>query len=85
MIRQPEFVTREVFEEAKQVLGKKKPELDLSPAQLVSFTEGLCAQIMHTGSYDNEPATIEVLEKFITESEYENDISENRKHHEIYQ
>jgi hypothetical protein len=84
MIRQPEFVTREVFEEAKQVFGKKKPDLDLSPARLISFTEGLCAQIMHIGSYDEEPATIRVLDQFIAESEYKDDISENRRHHEIY-
>ena len=84
MIRQPEFVTVDVFESAKQALSKKRPELDLSLSRLVSFTEGLCAQIMHTGSYDDEPATIGKLEQFITESGYSNDISENRKHHEIY-
>lgn len=84
MIRQPNFVTEEVFESAKQALIKKKPELDLSLARLVSFAEGLCAQIMHIGSYDDEPATIKVLEIFIAESGYKNDISENRRHHEIY-
>jgi hypothetical protein len=84
MIRQPDFVTQEVFEEAKRVLGKKKPEIDLSFARLVSFNEGLCAQIMHMGSYDDEPATIEALAGFITETGYKNDISEVRKHHEIY-
>ena len=84
MIRQPEFVTEEVFESSKKALNKKKPELDLSLSRLVTFTEGLCAQIMHIGSYDDEPATIEVLEQFIAESDYKNDISEGRKHHEIY-
>jgi hypothetical protein len=39
---------------------------------------------MHIGSYDDEPATIEVLEKFIEEMGHSNDISENRRHHEIY-
>lgn len=84
MIRQPNFVVHDVFEESKQVLGKKKPELDLSLARLVSFTEGLCAQVMHMGSYDDEPATIDLLENFITETHYITDISETRKHHEIY-
>ncbi|MDR2696854.1 MAG: GyrI-like domain-containing protein [Holophagales bacterium] len=84
MIRQPEFVSDEVFDMAKFTLAKKKPELNLSLAGLVTFNEGLCAQIMHIGSYDNEPATIGVLEKFIAESEYNNHISESRKHHEIY-
>jgi len=84
MIRQPEFAVQEVYEEAKIALGKKKPELDLSLARLVSLAEGLCVQIMHVGSYDDEPATIEVLNKFIAEMGYKNDISTNRKHHEIY-
>ena len=84
MIRQPDFVTQEVFDEAKRVLGKKKPELDLSLAQLSSWNEGCCAQILHIGSYDDEPATIEILENFIKESGYRNDISQARKHHEIY-
>ena len=84
MIRQPDFVTQDIFDEAKRVLSKKKPEIDLSIARLVLFTEGLCAQIMHIGSYDNEPSTIEALERFIVEAGYKNDISESRKHHEIY-
>ena len=65
MIRQPEFVTQEVFEEAKLTLSKKKPELDLSKVKLVEFTEGLCAQVMHIGAYDDEPATIQKANLFI--------------------
>jgi len=84
MIRQPEFVTTEVFEEAKRVLNKKKPQLDLSLARRTSFAEGLCAQIMHIGSYDDEPATIHVMTQFIAESGYRCDISDDRRHHEIY-
>ena len=84
MIRQPEFVTQEVFESAKQALIKKKPNLDLSLARLESLTEGLCVQIMHIGSYDDEPASIGIMDKFIDENGYANDMSGNRKHHEIY-
>lgn len=84
MIRQPEFVTQEVFEAAKEALHKKKPDLDLSPARLVTYTEGLCCQVMHVGSYDDEPATIEKLSNFIRESGYVPDITDQRPHHEIY-
>lgn len=84
MIRQPEFVTQEVFEAAKESLHKKKPELDLSIARLSDWEEGLCAQVMHIGSYDDEPATIKNLEEFIVKKGYKNDISDKRKHHEIY-
>ena len=54
MVRQPDFVTAEVFETAKTALAKKKPDLDLSKARLETITEGLCAQVMHIGPYDNE-------------------------------
>lgn len=84
MIRQPEFVTEEVFETAKNVLHKKKPDLDLSLAHLVHFTEGLCAQIMHYGCYDDEPATVIRMAEFIEQNGYVEDINEVRRHHEIY-
>ncbi len=84
MIRQPEFVTAEVFEKAKTTLKKKKPELDLSKAELVKMTEGLCVQIMHKGSYDDEPDSIRKLKEFAAENGYEEDFTENRFHHEIY-
>ena len=84
MIRQPDFVTDEVFEQAKKVLSKKKPKIDLSLARLEHYTEGECAQIMHLGSYDTESESILKMEEFITSSGYKNDISATRKHHEIY-
>lgn len=84
MIRQPEFVTPEVFEAAKAALAKKKPHLDTTKARLMRFTEGLCVQLMHKGSYDDEPANIERLKKFAEENGYAEDFSESRFHHEIY-
>ena len=84
MIRQPDFVTPEVFEDAQVSLSKKKPGLDLSVARLERFMEGLCAHVLHIGSYDDESETIKALERFIAESGYQNDISETRRHHELY-
>ena len=84
MIRQPEFVTLEVFEAAKTALAKKKPGLDLTRARLESFAEGLCAQLMHIGSYDSEPASIALLYEFIASSGHQTNLSETRRHHEIY-
>ena len=83
-IRQPNFVTTEVFKKAKFSLASKKPQLDLSIARLKNFTEGLCVQAMHIGLYDDEPATIAKMESFTKESAYGNDINESRRHHEIY-
>jgi hypothetical protein len=84
LIRQPDFVTDEVFETVKATLAKKKPDLDLSKARLQKITEGLCVQIMHIGAYDDEPATIAVMDKYAVENGYAIDINETRRHHEIY-
>ena len=84
MIRQPEFVTEEVFEWAKAALQKKKPHVDVSTTRLVKWEEGLCAQVMHIGPYDDEPATIALLNQFVEDNGYDTDINERRRHHEIY-
>ena len=65
-------------------MSKKKPELDTSTAQLRDFKEGLCAQIMHIGPYDDEPPTIAALESFIKSQGYRTEMSGMRQHHEIY-
>lgn len=89
MIRQPEFVTKEVFEWAcKEV--KTKKGLDVSKAEFMELEEGLCVQMMHKGSYDEEPKTIAAIEEYIQTNQLKNDIGsklENgmiRRHHEIY-
>ena len=84
MIRQPDFVDKEVFETAKATLAKKKPEINVSRARLETITEGLCVQIMHIGSYDDEPATILTMDTFAIGSGYTIDINDKRHHHEIY-
>ncbi len=91
MIRQPDQVTEEAFTWAKEELGKKKPELDVSKARMARYEEGLCAQLLHVGPYDNEPASIELLEQFVTEQGCQEDFQmgslesgQGRYHHEIY-
>lgn len=82
-IRQPEFVNQDVFEQAKVQLKKKKPNLDLSKCYFGEVEEGLCAQVMHIGSYDNEPETIRKLVEYVQQEGYEEDFT-TRRHHEIY-
>lgn len=84
MIRQPDFVTEDILEVAKISLAKKKPNLDISKAKLETITEGLCVQVMHIGSYDDEPATVAALDGFAIENGYILDINDIRRHHEIY-
>ena len=49
-----------------------------------TICEGLCVQCMHIGAYDDEPATIAVMDAFLKENGYVNDFSKERMHHEIY-
>ncbi len=84
LIRLPDFVTDRVFSWATETLGAKKPQLSLGRAYRKEWEEGLCTQIMHTGPYDAEPASIAALETFATENGYCFDLTEGRQHHEIY-
>lgn len=89
MIRQPEFVTEDVFKWACNEVKEKKG-IDISKAEFKEFKEGLCVQIMHLGSYDDEPKTIEKINEYIIDNNLKNDIGSSlengmiRRHHEIY-
>jgi len=83
VIRLPDFVTKSDFDWAvKQASIKKK--LDCSKAEFLTVDEGLCVQIMHIGPFDTEAASVEVMDKYLTDNEYENDVTDLRLHHEIY-
>ncbi len=83
VIRLPDFVSQEDFDWAKQEASRKKA-LDTSKAELLTYDEGLCVQCMHLGSYDDEPATVELMHRFMEEQGYILDINDERLHHEIY-
>lgn len=83
VIRLPDFVTQADFEWAVQTAAEKK-KLDCSSAEYITIDEGLCVQIMHTGSFDDEPKTVALMDKYLQENGYVNDINEKRHHHEIY-
>jgi hypothetical protein len=84
MIRQPEFVTEEVFQWALESIKKKKPQLDSTKACLTKFNEGLCVQAMHMGPFADEPKTVLMMQDFMGENNLKDDIGRIRKHHEIY-
>lgn len=83
VIRLPDFVTKADFEWAVATAEKKK-KTDCSKAEYLTIDEGLCVQILHIGSFDDEPATVAAMDKFLAEQGYENDFSAGRLHHEIY-
>ena len=83
VIRLPDFITKTDFEWAVETASKKK-KLDCSSAEFMTIEEGLCVQIMHLGAFDDEPATVAVMDAFLEQNGYVNDMSQDRLHHEIY-
>ncbi len=83
IIRLPDFVTKTDFDWAIAEATKKKKQ-DFSRVEFLTYDEGLCVQCMHIGSYDDEPATVELMHEFAEDNGYKLDITDTRYHHEIY-
>lgn len=84
MIRQPDFVTPQIFEEAKRTAAAKRPEQDFSKVRLEHYAEGLCIQALHIGPYNTEPVTVLHLSQYAEENGFAEDFTGGRRHHEIY-
>ena len=52
--------------------------------EFLTYDEGLCVQCMHVGSYDDEPATVQMMHEYMEAQGYALDITDQRLHHEIY-
>jgi len=83
VIRLPDFIKKEDFDWAVETAQKKK-RMDCSKVEFLTIDEGLCVQMMHIGSYDDEPASVALMDAYIEQEGYENDLSDTRLHHEIY-
>lgn len=83
VIRLPDFVTKADLDWAVNTATHKK-KLDCSSAEFFTVEEGMCVQIMHIGAYDDEPATVAIMDTFLEKNGYVNDFSAVRLHHEIY-
>lgn len=83
VIRLPDFITQKDFEWAVQTAAKKK-KTDCSSVEFMTIDEGLCVQMMHLGPFEDEPETVALMDHYLKENGYVNDISDKRLHHEIY-
>jgi hypothetical protein len=83
VIRLPDFVSEKDVEWAVEEAGRKKGQ-DFSKVEFLVIKEGLCVQCMHIGAYDEEPATVDKMNRYLQENGYEDDFSAERLHHEIY-
>ena len=83
LIRLPDFVSEKDFEWAIEEATKKKQQ-DYSRVEFLTYDEVLCVQCMHLGTYNDEPATVDLMHQYMKENGYELDITDQRYHHEIY-
>lgn len=81
MIRQPEFVTNEFACEIIEITKKKKPHKLLEKVEFSTLEDGRCVQMLHVGSYDDEPISFKQMEEFCEENDLER---VSKVHKEIY-
>ena len=81
MIKQPDFVTNELFMKAFEIASTKKPNKLLKEVYLDEIEDGLSVQMLHIGDYDSEPETFEKMKEFIKANNLE---IKTLVHREIY-
>lgn len=81
MIRQPDFVTTELAEEALKIVKKSKPHILLEKAAFEIIEDGQCVQMLHVGPYDSEPESFAKMEEFCAENKL---VRDGKTHREIY-
>ena len=80
MIMQPDYITKEIFQQALQKVQQKGAPEYLHKVRLAKYKEGLCGQILHLGPFTAEGPNIEKIHDEIKLSGGEL----RGKHHEIY-
>lgn len=81
MIRQPDFVSEEYAADIIKKVKIKKPHSLLENVTFEAISEGTCVQMLHVGSYDDEPESFAKMHSFMRE----NNLSRvNTVHREIY-
>jgi hypothetical protein len=81
MILLPEWITPAIYARACEDVARKRAPANLPALRMEAYCEGLAAQIMHIGPYDDEGPTLARLHgEWLPQHGY----AENGKHHEIY-
>jgi hypothetical protein len=81
MIRQPDFVTEELFLKAIDIVKKKKQLKLLEKVEFKTIEDGLCVQMMHIGPFDEEATSFSLMEKFCENNNLKRTV---KTHREIY-
>lgn len=81
MIRQPDFVNKQVFDLAVDLTKKKKFNKYLDEIEFDYIDEGMCVQMMHIGPFDEEYKTFEIMKEFCSDNKLS---IKDKNHREIY-
>ncbi len=81
MIRQPDFITREMFDNALEVVKSKKDNPYLANISFETICDGKCVQVLHKGAFDDEPVSFEIMNDYCLEHGYKRI---EKEHREIY-
>lgn len=81
IIRQPDFVNRDIANQAIEKVRKKAPSPLLAQAVFEELEDGLCVQMMHTGTFDSEPASFARMDAYLTTQGL---VRKSKIHKEIY-
>ena len=81
MIRQPDFITREMFDNALEVVKSKKDNPYLADISFETICDGKCVQVLHKGAFDDEPVSFEIMNDYCLEHGYKRI---EKEHREIY-
>jgi hypothetical protein len=81
MIRQPDFVDDSYAQQMMEITKKNKPHEFLDKVKFKKIADGRCIQMMHLGSYDDEPASFQLMEEFAEQMDLKR---KSKVHREIY-
>lgn len=81
MIRQPDFITEDMVCAAMERVKIKKPNGLYEAISFDTMQDGKCIEILHIGSFDDEPASFEKMDEFAKQNGVERIAS---CHRELY-
>lgn len=81
MIRQPDFITEDMVKTSLEKIKNKKSDPLFEEIQFDTIEDGLCVEILHVGSFDDEPASFEKINQFLKQTGKE---CIKNSHREIY-
>lgn len=81
LIMVPDWITDEMVDRARDAAAKKDSTLPHGHVRVIEMVEGLCLQVLHVGSYDDEAPTLRHLHHELMPQQ---GLRFNGHHHEIY-